>query len=163
VVSAPEPAKAPAPVAAAPTPAAAPVAAPPAAAPAAAPAAEAAPSAAPAKSSLLERIKAQQNTATAELEKSDPRHANARRLARLFVSEIKLYHEDAVRLGKANNDLYERLFEDIALSRQNFQQRVPGEVREKFDYLYDEIVRQLCDGDAAKLGPKAPKPNPPRA
>ena len=46
---------------------------------------------------------------------------------------------------------------------QNFEQRVPKEVREKFDYLYDEIVRQLCDNDEKKLGPKAPKPTAPRA
>jgi hypothetical protein len=78
------------------------------------------------------------------------------------VSEIKLYHEEECRLGKENSDLYERLYEDIALSRQNFEQRVPKEVRDKYDYLYDEIVRQLCDGDEKKLGPKAPKPTAPR-
>jgi hypothetical protein len=128
-----------------------------AAAPAAEPVAEARP-----KNRLLERLKQAQNTATAQLEKDDPAHANARRLARLFISEIKLYHEEECRLGKENSDLYERLYEDLALSKQNFEQRVPANVRARFDYLYDEIVRQLCEGDPTKLGAKAPKPNPPQ-
>src|SRR5690606_31403186 len=46
------------------------------------------------------------NPATAELEKNDPRHAAARRLARVSVSEIKLYHEDEVKAGREANDLW---------------------------------------------------------
>jgi hypothetical protein len=98
------------------------------------------------------------NPATAELEKSDPRHAAARRLARLSVSEIKLYHEADVTEGRAKKDLWSRLQGDIALARQTFEKRVDAEVRERFDYLYDEILRQLAEGDRDKLGPDAPKP-----
>ncbi|HVJ92616.1 MAG TPA: hypothetical protein VM580_22600, partial [Labilithrix sp.] len=98
------------------------------------------------------------NPATAELEKSDPRHAAARRLARLSVSEIKLYHEDEVKAGRAANDLWSRLTADIGLAMQTYEKRVDKDVRERFDYLYDEILRQLAEGDAAKLGPDAPKP-----
>ncbi len=98
------------------------------------------------------------NPATAELEKNDPRHAAARRLARLSVSEIKLYHEDEVKAGREAKDLWKRLITDIGLATQTYEKRVDKEVRERFDYLYDEILRQLAEGDAAKLGPDAPKP-----
>jgi len=99
---------------------------------------------------------------TAELEEADKRHKDARRLARLLVSEIKLYNENAVNQGRTNNDLYNRLKKDIDRSMDVFGQRVPEEVRNQFDYIHDELVRQLADGDPAKLGENAPKPNPPR-
>ena len=98
------------------------------------------------------------NPATAELEKGDPRHAAARRFARLSVSEIKLYHEDEVKAGREAKDLWMRMSTDIGLAMQTYEKRVDKEVRERFDYLYDEILRQLAEGDAAKLGPGAPPP-----
>jgi hypothetical protein len=98
------------------------------------------------------------NPATAELEKGDPRHAAARRLARLSVSEIKLYHEDEVKAGREAKDLWKRLNADIGLATQTYEKRVDKEVRDRFDYLYDEILRQLAEGDIAKLGADAPKP-----
>jgi len=98
------------------------------------------------------------NPETAELEKNDPRHAAARRLARLSVSEIKLYHEDEVKAGREAKDLWKRLITDIGLATQTFEKRVDKEVRDRFDYLYDEILRQLAEGDVSKLGPDAPKP-----
>ena len=99
---------------------------------------------------------------TAELEEADKRHKDARRLARLLVSEIKLYNENAVTQGRQNKDLYTRLKKDIDRSMEVFQQRVPEEVRNQFDYLHDELVRQLADGDAERLGANAPAANPPR-
>ena len=98
------------------------------------------------------------NPATAELETSDPRHAAARRLARISVSEIKLYHEDEVKAGREANDLWKRLSQDIGLAKQTFDARTPAEVRGRFDYLYDEILRQLAEGDLKKLGKGAPAP-----
>ncbi len=100
---------------------------------------------------------------TAELEESDKRHKDARRLARLLVSEIKLYNENAVTQGRANKDLYMRLKKDIDRSLDVYHQRVPDEIRAQFDYLYDELLRQLGDGDAANLGKDCPEPNPPRS
>jgi hypothetical protein len=98
------------------------------------------------------------NPATAELEKNDPRHAAARRLARLSVSEIKLYHEEEVKAGREAKDLWKRFTADIKLATQTFEKRVDKDVRERFDYLYDEILRQLAEGDVSKLGPEAPQP-----
>jgi Meckel syndrome type 1 protein len=137
-----------------------PVAAAPAPAPAPAPSPAAAAAAAPAaaKPTGLAARAIASNPETAELEKNDPRHAAARRLARLSVSEIKLYHEDEVKAGREAKDLWKRMITDIGLATQTFEKRVDKEVRERFDYLYDEILRQLAEGDVSKLGPDAPKP-----
>jgi len=80
------------------------------------------------------------------------KHDEARRFARLLVSEIKLYNESKVDAGRKNKDLYERLKEDIDRSRQMYDERVPDEVRKSSNYFYDELVRILADGQADVLG-----------
>ena len=80
------------------------------------------------------------------------KHDEARRFARLLVSEIKLYNEGKVEQGRKNKDLYERLKEDIDRSRQMYDERIPDEVRKGSNYFYDELVRILADGDAGALG-----------
>ncbi len=80
------------------------------------------------------------------------KHDEARRFARLLVSEIKLYNETKVEQGRRNNDLYERLKEDIDRSRQMYDERIADEVRKVSNYFYDELVRILADGRASALG-----------
>ncbi|MEA2325753.1 MAG: hypothetical protein QOE68_712 [Thermoanaerobaculia bacterium] len=80
------------------------------------------------------------------------RHDEARRFARLLVSEIKLYNEPKVDLGRKNKDLYERLKEDIDRSRQMYDERIAEDVRKTSNYFYDELVRILADGHADALG-----------
>jgi len=80
------------------------------------------------------------------------KHDEARRFARLLVSEIKLYNESKVDQGRKNKDLYERLKEDIDRSRQMYDERIAEEVRKSSNYFYDELVRILADGDAGTLG-----------
>lgn len=80
------------------------------------------------------------------------RHDEARRFARLLVSEIKLYNEPKVDAGRKNKDLYERLKEDIDRSRQMYDERIAEDVRKTSNYFYDELVRILADGDANALG-----------
>lgn len=80
------------------------------------------------------------------------KHDEARRFARLLVSEIKLYNEAKVEQGRKNKDLYERLKEDIDRSRQMYDDRIPDEVRKASNYFYEELVRILSDGDAGALG-----------
>lgn len=81
-----------------------------------------------------------------------PLHEEARRFARLLVSEIKLYNEEEVDQGRINNDIYQRLKEDIDRSREMFDARVAAEVRELRDYFKEELVRILGDGDPDTLG-----------
>jgi hypothetical protein len=80
-------------------------------------------------------------------------HEEAKRFARLVVSEIKLYNESKVSEGRRNKDLYERLKEDIERGRQMYQDRVSAPVRDNTNYFYDELVRILAGGDASALGP----------
>ncbi|MCU0234020.1 MAG: hypothetical protein MUE90_08340 [Thermoanaerobaculales bacterium] len=82
----------------------------------------------------------------------DPRHEEARRFARLLVSEIKLYNEDEVERGRVERDLALRLKEDIDRSREMYEKRIPSEVRAGHDYFRDELVRILADGDPDALG-----------
>jgi hypothetical protein len=79
-------------------------------------------------------------------------HEEARRFARLLVSEIKLYNEDEVERGRSEKDLGKRLRDDIERSREMFEKRIPNEVRDGHDYFRDELVRILADGDADALG-----------
>ena len=79
-------------------------------------------------------------------------HDDARRLARLLISEIKLYNEKKVEEGRSRNDLYERLKDDIERSRQVYDERTPAAVRQDTDFFRDELVRILADGRAEALG-----------
>jgi len=80
-------------------------------------------------------------------------HEDAKRFARLVVSEIKLYNEAKVNEGRRNKDIYERLKEDIERGRQMYADRVAPHVRDSTNYFYDELVRILAGGDQGALGP----------
>jgi hypothetical protein len=82
----------------------------------------------------------------------DARHEEARRLARLLVSEIKLYNEEQVEEGRRRKDVYERLKEDIDRSRQMYEERVEPSILKTTDYFYQELVRILAAGDPKALG-----------
>lgn len=79
-------------------------------------------------------------------------HEEARRLARLLVSEIKLYNEEQVEEGRRNRDVYHRLKDDIDRSRQIYEERIHESVRESSDYFQQELVRSLAGGDPRALG-----------
>jgi hypothetical protein len=82
----------------------------------------------------------------------EAQHEEARRLARLLVSEIKLYNEEQVEEGRRRKDVYERLKEDIDRSRQMYEERVEPRILKSTDYFYQELVRILAAGDAKALG-----------
>lgn len=83
---------------------------------------------------------------------ADPAHEEAKRLARLLVSEIRLYNEELVLEGRRHRDLYHRLREDIDRSRQIYDERVDAAVRSEVDYFQQELVRSLAGGDPRALG-----------
>jgi hypothetical protein len=83
-------------------------------------------------------------------------HSDARRFARLLVSEIKLYNEQKVAEGRSQHDLYDRLREYIDRSREMYDKRVKPEVAKKYDYFHHELVTTLAEGDAEKLGHSYP-------
>ncbi len=131
IVPTPPPTVAPAVVAARPVAVAPPIPA----APAVSPAAPVAPVAAPPRSPEEQR-----------------KHDEAKRFARLLVSEIRLYNEQAVQEGKQTRDIYKRLKDDIDRSQDMYDQRIGADVRSSSDYFHAELVRILADGDADALG-----------
>ena len=85
-------------------------------------------------------------------------HAEAKRFARLLVSELKLYNEQRVAEGRQNRDIYVRLKRDIDRSREMYQKRVSPQVSRKIDYFHDELIRILGDNDSSALGSDYPGP-----
>ena len=83
---------------------------------------------------------------------ADERREEARRFAKLLVSEIKLYNERVVMEGRERGNLYERLKDDIDRSRQMYEERIPEDIRSSSNYFYDELVRTLADGRPESLG-----------
>ncbi|HKP71058.1 MAG TPA: hypothetical protein VJV05_17355, partial [Pyrinomonadaceae bacterium] len=83
-------------------------------------------------------------------------HNDARRFARLLVSEIKLYNEQRVNEGRDQGDLYDRLREAIDRSREMYEKRVQPGVAAKFDYFHYELVTNLAEGSDTKLGASYP-------
>lgn len=83
-------------------------------------------------------------------------HNNARRFARLLVSEIKLYNPEKLREGRDERDIYDRLRDAIDRSRKMYDERVKPPVAGTFDYFHYELVNDLAEGDESKLGPTYP-------
>jgi hypothetical protein len=82
----------------------------------------------------------------------DERREEARRFARLLISEIKLYNERAVVEGREQHNLYQRLKDDIERSRQMYDERIPADVRSSSNFFHEELVRILADGRSDALG-----------
>jgi hypothetical protein len=76
----------------------------------------------------------------------------ARRFARLLVSEIKLYNEGAVRVGRERRDLLARLGGEIDRARRLYEERVPATVPGRAQHFHNELVQTLAGGDSALLG-----------
>jgi hypothetical protein len=88
-----------------------------------------------------------------EVSESERRpHSDARRFARLLVSEIKLYNEQRVAQGRESGEIYDVLREAIDRSREMYDKRVQPDVAAKFDYFHYELVNNLAEGVEEKLG-----------
>lgn len=79
-------------------------------------------------------------------------HNDARRFARLLISEIKLYNEQKVQEGRQQSKIYERLREEIDRSRQMYDKRVAPPVAARYDYFHHELVNTLAEGNQERLG-----------
>jgi hypothetical protein len=83
-------------------------------------------------------------------------HESAQRLARVLISEIKLYYLDKIDGQDASEvqNIYDLLKDPIDKSRQHYKQRVGAEASASMpDYFHGELVKTLCEGDASRLGP----------
>lgn len=80
--------------------------------------------------------------------------AKAKRVARVLVSDLKLYNEAAVEAGRKNGDLYDRLKDDLERSHKHYQERVAGLLTSpEANYFKEELIKQLGEGDPDVLGP----------
>lgn len=85
-------------------------------------------------------------------------HLAAQRFARVKVAELRLYHADAVRDGRAKSDLYGALKPQIDPLRQEFEKEFATATPSMVDYLHLEILRSLAHDDDQQLGPNYPGP-----
>ena len=76
----------------------------------------------------------------------------ARRYAKLLVSEIKLYNESAVRVGRERRDLLQRLKPEIDRARRLYDERIAATIPARDAYFQQELVQTLADGDQSLLG-----------
>jgi len=85
-------------------------------------------------------------------------HRRARRFARVQAAEMRLYHSEAVRQGRRQGDLYSALCSQIDGAREAFRTRFVASCSSMIDYLHEELVCTLANGDASLLGPHYPGP-----
>src|SRR5262245_40395400 len=86
-------------------------------------------------------------------------HADARKTARLLISEIKLYNEEELKAGRENSDVYRRLQKEIEHGREAYKQRVPAKILSSRDHFHEELIRILGDNDASRMGAAYPGSN----
>jgi len=82
---------------------------------------------------------------------ADPRREEARRYARLVATDIRLYNEEAVVVGRRQRDLASRLKEHIQRGREAFTRRFPDLGADGVKLLDDAYVQVLAGGDASLL------------
>ncbi len=87
---------------------------------------------------------------SAALERRDPRHREARHFAAQLVSEVMLQRNDASRTGLKSIEVYAQVKQDLARCAVLYRERVAEDVRARFDYLHDEVVKQLSKRSAGK-------------
>ncbi|MCX6071175.1 MAG: hypothetical protein NTU91_10020 [Chloroflexi bacterium] len=86
-------------------------------------------------------------------------HRDAKRFAKLLISEIELYNKAKVTDGRKNSDLYKRLKSDIDRSRQTYEKRFGKTVGKQYDYFHEELVKTLAGNDSSLLGSEYPGPS----
>ncbi len=75
-------------------------------------------------------------------------HQQARRLARLLVNELLLYHQDIVRQATTRAEILDALRTDIELARRHYFSRIAPELRNGPDYFQQALQEILLAGKA---------------
>jgi hypothetical protein len=81
----------------------------------------------------------------------DPRREEARRYARLIATDIRLYNEEAVVVGRRQRDLSRRLADQLQRGREAFLQRFPDLGPDGTKLLDDAYAQVLAGGDASLI------------
>lgn len=83
-------------------------------------------------------------------------HLRAQRFARTKVAEMRLYRPDAVKAGRARQDLYSALQDAIDEGRESFRQTFLTATPTMVDYFHLELLRTLAHDNPAWLGGNYP-------
>jgi hypothetical protein len=76
-----------------------------------------------------------------------PEISAAQRFARLVATDIRLYNEEAVQLGRQNGDLVERLKIPLSKGKDTFLQRHGDLGHDAVKLLHEALVQVLAAGD----------------
>jgi hypothetical protein len=85
-------------------------------------------------------------------------HSRARRFARVQVAEMRLFHSESVKNGRAGRNLYPSLQTEIDSAREAFRHDFLNASETMVDYLHLELVRTLANDEVELLGPEYPGP-----
>ena len=88
---------------------------------------------------------------TAEVPVEPREYDEARRLARLILSDIVIYHASRVERGIRENNFFDVLSEEIEEGRQYYESRVPERVRRDSD-IFNETLEQFVQMKREELG-----------
>lgn len=80
-----------------------------------------------------------------------PDLASARRFARLVATDIRLYNEEAIVLGRRHGDLAERLRESLDRGQETFDRKFPALGNDGRRVLHEAYVQVLAGGDEELL------------
>ena len=72
---------------------------------------------------------------------SDPRFAQAERLARIIIADIVLYNEDRFDRAMREGKLEQALKAELSEGRTLFASRIPEEIRSERDFIAAELER----------------------
>jgi hypothetical protein len=86
--------------------------------------------------------------AAAKVEVDDTEMDAARRYAKLLATDIRLYNEEAVLLGRRNGDLVERLGEHLDRGKATFLRRHGELGPTALEILHEAYLQVLAGGDA---------------
>jgi predicted Zn finger-like uncharacterized protein len=79
------------------------------------------------------------------VEEADPEAVEkARRFARIIVSDVALYNQDAVVEGLKNGTFYELLKNDVDEGRELYEKRIPSAIKSRKDYYqeaFDNFIK----------------------
>lgn len=88
---------------------------------------------------------------TAEVPVEPREYDEARRLARLILSDIVIYHAEKVERGIRENNFFDLLKDEIDEGRQYYESRVPFRVRRDSE-IYSETLQQFLQMKREELG-----------
>jgi hypothetical protein len=83
-------------------------------------------------------------------------HRRAQRFASVRVAELRLYQAAKVREGREAHSLYETFRDEIDRERATFRTEFLEKSPSMVDYLHEELVRTLAQGEAGRMGESYP-------